>query len=41
MKWISDFLDIILPRYCAVCGTILSAGEKDMCLNCLYQYAPE
>ncbi len=37
MKWISDFLDIILPRYCAVCGTILSAGEKDICLNCLYQ----
>ena len=37
MKWISDLLDIILPRYCAVCGSILSSSEKDLCLNCLYQ----
>ncbi|MBQ8270654.1 MAG: ComF family protein [Bacteroidaceae bacterium] len=37
MKWISDFLDLILPRYCAVCGSILSSSEKDICLNCLYQ----
>lgn len=37
MKWISDLLDLILPRYCAVCGEILSYGEKDICLNCLYQ----
>lgn len=37
MKWISDLLDLILPRYCAVCGTILSPGEQDLCLNCLYQ----
>ena len=37
MRWISDLLDIILPRYCAVCGSILSASEKDLCLNCLYQ----
>ncbi len=37
MKWISDLLDLILPRYCAVCGSILSPGEKDMCLDCLYR----
>lgn len=37
MKWISDLLDLVLPRYCAVCGNILSAAEKDLCLNCLYQ----
>lgn len=35
MKWISDLLDIIFPRYCCVCGQILSASEKDLCLNCL------
>lgn len=37
MKWISDLLDILLPRYCAVCGDILSHSEQDLCLNCLYQ----
>lgn len=37
MKWISDLLDLILPRYCAVCGEILSRSEQDICLNCLYQ----
>ena len=37
MKWISDLLDLILPRYCAACGSILSSSEKDLCLNCLYQ----
>lgn len=37
MKWISDLLDLILPRYCAVCGHILSSTEKDICLNCLYR----
>lgn len=35
MKWISDLLDLIFPRYCAVCGTTLSPGEQDLCLNCL------
>ncbi|MBQ8542095.1 MAG: ComF family protein [Bacteroidaceae bacterium] len=35
MKWISDLIDLILPRYCAVCGTILSPNEQDLCLNCL------
>jgi ComF family protein len=35
MKWISDLLDIIFPRSCAVCGKTLSAGEKELCLNCM------
>lgn len=36
MKWISDLLDIIFPRHCCVCGELLSAQEKDICLTCLY-----
>lgn len=35
MKWISDLLDLIFPRYCAVCGDMLSATEKDLCIKCL------
>ena len=35
MKWISDLIDIIFPRSCAVCGKTLAAGEKDICVNCL------
>lgn len=35
MKWISDFVDFILPRHCAVCGEVLSRGEQEICLNCL------
>ena len=35
MKWISDFIDIIFPRSCAVCGKALSSGERDICINCL------
>ena len=35
MKWISDLLDIIFPRSCAVCGKSLSGSEKDICINCL------
>lgn len=35
MKWISDFIDFILPRHCAVCGEVLSRGERELCLNCL------
>ena len=36
MKWISDLIDLIFPRHCAVCGEILSRQEQDICLNCLY-----
>ncbi len=36
MKWISDLIDLIFPRHCVVCGEVLSAGEKDICLNCLF-----
>ena len=35
MKWISDLIDFILPRHCAVCGEVLSRGEQEICLNCL------
>ncbi len=35
MKWISDFIDFILPRRCVVCGEPLSGGEQEICLNCL------
>ena len=35
MKWISDFIDFILPRHCAVCDEVLSRGEQEICLNCL------
>ena len=35
MKWISDLIDLIFPRHCAVCGEILSAQERDICVNCL------
>lgn len=35
MKWISDFIDFIMPRHCAVCGEVLSRGEQEICLNCL------
>ena len=37
MKWISDLIDIIFPRSCAVCGKTLSGGEKELCLNCLME----
>jgi ComF family protein len=36
MKWISDLIDLIFPRHCAVCGEVLSRQEKDICINCLY-----
>jgi ComF family protein len=35
MKWISDLIDLIFPRHCAVCGEVLSRQERDICLNCL------
>lgn len=35
MKWISDLIDLLFPRYCVVCGEILSAQEKEICINCL------
>lgn len=36
MKWISDLIDLIFPRRCAVCGEVLSRQERYICLNCLY-----
>lgn len=35
MKWISDLIDLIFPRHCAVCDEVLSRQERDLCLNCL------
>lgn len=35
MKWISDILDLILPRHCTVCGDVLAKEENHICLNCL------
>lgn len=35
MKWISDFMDIIFPRCCMVCGKALAGRETDICINCL------
>lgn len=35
MKWISDLFELIFPRHCIVCGTLLAKEEKDLCLNCL------
>ena len=37
MKWISDLIDIIFPRSCAVCGKSLSSSEQDICINCLIE----
>ena len=37
MKWISDLIDIIFPRSCAVCGKPLSGSEQDICVNCLME----
>ena len=36
MKWISDLIDLIFPRYCVVCGETLSSQEKDICISCLH-----
>lgn len=34
MKWISDFIELIFPRHCFVCGNILSRTEQYICMNC-------
>ncbi|MBR3977699.1 MAG: ComF family protein [Bacteroidaceae bacterium] len=36
MKWISDLIDLIFPRYCSVCGELLSPQERDICVSCLF-----
>lgn len=33
--WANSLVDLILPRVCSVCGTVLVEGEDIMCLNCL------
>lgn len=37
MKWISDFIDLILPRHCIICGEVLSGSERDICIDCMYR----
>lgn len=33
-RWCRDFIDVIFPRVCEVCGTTLVEGEDVMCLKC-------
>lgn len=33
-KWISGLADLVLPRYCAVCGRTLLLKERHLCLEC-------
>ncbi len=35
-QYIEDFLSLIQPRLCFACSTPLAAGEKVVCLDCLY-----
>ena len=35
MKWVDDIFDLLMPRYCAVCGNRLTAGEHWLCSSCL------
>ena len=37
MVWglVSDVVDFLFPRYCAVCGTRLTKTESDVCVSCL------
>ncbi len=36
MSLINNFLDILFPRLCAGCNNVLTAGEKFICTDCLY-----
>lgn len=33
--WLRDFVDVIVPRTCCVCGRRLMRGEEIMCLHCV------
>jgi ComF family protein len=35
IKWCQDFWELFYPRYCVVCGTILTNTEKGICITCL------
>lgn len=37
MKWINDLRELLLPRYCKVCGQRLMQGEQHLCLGCLLE----
>lgn len=34
-KWTAAFFDLLFPRCCVVCGCVLSANEKYLCIKCL------
>lgn len=33
-SWCRNFIDVIFPRVCEVCGSVLVEGEDLMCLKC-------
>ncbi len=33
--WVNDFLGVIYPNVCEVCGVSLARGEETLCLHCL------
>lgn len=39
MSWITDFIELIFPRTCCVCGTPLVGGETAICSRCLLSTA--
>lgn len=36
-EYIEDFINLIFPDTCLVCGALLHRGENLLCLKCLYQ----
>lgn len=40
MSFWRTLLDLLLPRYCAVCNSELDSGEEYLCNVCLYTMAP-
>ena len=37
MRYFSDFLELLFPRYCPVCGARLAASQQVMCAFCFSQ----
>lgn len=36
LHYLSAFVDLLYPRLCAVCDTVLVTGERHICSRCLY-----
>lgn len=34
MRWLDSLADVLLPRYCKVCGERLTLGEQHLCASC-------